>query len=517
MSYQKIYKKRLILFYISFVIIFIILVGRIILLSLSSQKSINSLPSNSSYSLKRGNIYDRNGVVLATDIQTKTLYLRKTLIKNPSLVTQKLQNLFPKDNIKSILDRAFTKNNHQEWFLIKRNLTPNQEVLVNNLHIAGLVLKKDISRIYPYDFIISHILGYTNIDHKGISGIELQYDKQLRQNHHINLAIDIKLQSLLFYEVQKAFDKYNAIGAAGIIMDVNNGEIVSAVSLPSFRLSNADRANKNSKFNRLTYGVYEIGSILKIITNAIVFEENIIKKNDKFDVSQPIKYGRFTINDYHKINKKITVEEIFTQSSNIGTVKIVQSITPEIQKKYFNDLGLTKKVNLDFPSLSFPIFPKRWSKINLYTISYGHGIALSPIHISNAVSAIVNGGVLQKPSLIKLKSTPQGKKIFKKSTSNIINQFLKNTVANGTGRNAATKFIEIGGKTGTAEKPENGRYNKNKTITSFISTIPADKPQYTILILIDEPKAKFKTGGYIVAPIIKNIVEKIYPIIGIEK
>jgi cell division protein FtsI (penicillin-binding protein 3) len=168
---------------------------------------------------------------------------------------------------------------------------------------------------------------------------------------------------------------------------------------------------------------------------------------------------------------------------------------------------------LDFPSLGSPITPRRWRNINLYTISYGHGIALSLIHISTAISAVVNGGILQKPSLAKVKLAPQGKRIFKEKTSEIVNQFLENNVKNGTGRKANTKFIEIGGKTGTAEKPERGGYNKNKTITSFFATIPAKKPKYTILILVDEPKAEFKTGGYVVAPIIKNLVEKIYPIL----
>jgi len=513
MSNQKIYKKRLIIIYILFLVIFFILIGKILFLSFSKNKSENHLRLKSSHLRDRGNIYDRNGVILATDIQTKTLYLRKSLIKDPKLAAKKLANIFPKNNIKFIFNKAFTKNNNQEWFLIKRNIIPSQENLINNLHIAGLVLKKDISRIYPYNLILSHILGYTNVDRRGISGVELQYDEILSKNQNINLAIDIKIQSLFFSELNKSFKKYDAIGAAGIIMDVHSGEIISAISLPSFKLNNIDEAKNNRKFNRVTYGVYEMGSILKIITNAIVFEEGLITQKDEFDVSEPIKYGKFNINDYHKIHKKVNIEEIFTKSSNIGTVKIAKLMTPQMQKKYFEELNLITKVNLDFPSLGHPIIPKKWSDISLYTISYGHGIALSPVHISSAISAIVNGGNFKNPSLLKLNHINEGKRIFKKSTSDIINKFMKNAILNGTGRNAATKFIDIGGKTGTAEKAEKGGYSKDKTLTSFVATIPADNPKYVILILMDEPKAEFRTGGYVVAPIIKSLVEKIYMIL----
>ncbi|MDA9818339.1 penicillin-binding protein 2 [Flavobacteriaceae bacterium] len=504
-------KKRLILIYIVFAILFAALSVRMCFVIIQNPDKKNQEFLVIKNNKKRANIYDRNGVILATDIETKSLYLRKILTKNPEETKKKLQKIFPK--IEKKFAKIFKQKTKQKWFLLKRNLTPNQEIKVKNLQLAELILKKDISRIYPHNPILSHILGYTNIDKNGISGIEMQYNQELKNNQSITLAIDVRIQSVLYYELQKAFNKYHAIGAAGIIIDANNGEIISIASLPSFSLNNIKNASNKAKFNRATYGVYELGSILKIITNAIAIEKKLININDKFSVKDPIKYGRFTINDYHKYDEDLTVTEIFAKSSNIGTVKIAKLMSPQLQKEYFEKLNLTKKLSFDFPSLGYPIFPKRWGKINLYTMSYGHGIAITPLHLTSAVSAVVNGGILYNPSLLKLMKKPKGEVIFKERTSELVNKMMRQTILNGTGKNAAVKDIAIGGKTGTAEKPENGKYNKNKTITSFLATVPAKKPKYIILIAIDEPKTKFKTGGITAAPVARIILEKISSIL----
>ena len=299
-------------------------------------------------------------------------------------------------------------------------------------------------------------------------------------------------------------------------MDVNNGEIIALSSLPNFDPNKQYLAKNNQRFNRATYGVYEFGSIFKIFTSAIALEEKVVKIDDIYDVSEPIKYGKFTINDDHKVKDKMTVEEIFLYSSNIGTVQIAKKIGKRKQEKYMKKFGMLERIENDFPELGRPLYNGKWSEINSFTISYGHGIAVTPLHIASATSAIVNGGILYKPSFLKLQKNPSGTRVVSEETSQMMRELMRKTVMEGTGRNANIKGYEVGGKTGTAERAERGSYNKKKTIASFVSVFPMSNPQYLIFVSFDRPDYIFNTGGMVAAPVAGNIIKNIAPILDVE-
>lgn len=467
---------------------------------------------------KRANIVDRNGVIVATDLKTKSLYISSVLVKNPKMIANDLVKLFPELEYNEIISKLSTKHNrNRQWVLIRRNVTPKEQEEVRNLQIAGLIFEDDLVRIYPQKSILSHIVGYVDLDRNGLAGAEMEYDKYLKHSDKdLQLAMDVRLQDILNDELANGIIKYKAMAASGIIMDVNNGEVLALSSQPNFDANRQIEATQNERFNRATYGVYELGSIFKIFTNTIAFEDNLVKMDDVFDVTEPIKYGRFTIKDDHPMKGFVSVADIFSHSSNIGTIQISKKIGVERQKKYLEQFGLLSRITSDFPALSKPIFPKTWREISLYTISYGHGIAVTPLHMTTAVSAIVNGGILHSPSFIKLTKEPEGKRIIKSSTSDIMRKMLRNVVVNGTGKFADIPGYDVGGKTGTAERAEFGRYSEKKTMASFVAVFPASQPKYLVFVSFDRPNYSFNTGGMVAAPVAGEIIKDIAPILGVK-
>ncbi len=469
---------------------------------------------------ERATIFDRNGVIVATDLKTKSLYVSSILIKDPITMAESLGRIFsnlPAEEIlKKITDNKGSKKTLKNWILIKRNLAPSQVELVKSLKMAGLLFMDDSIRVYPQKSITSHFVGYVDLDRKGLSGIEMQYDKKLVNGEDITLAMDIRVQDILHDELLNGLEEYHAKAAAGIVMDVNSGEILALSSLPEFDPNLQHNATPDERFNRVTNGIYELGSVFKIFTNAAAFENNLLNLDDSYNVKDPIKYDRFTISDDHPFRDEMNIKEIFAHSSNIGTVKIADKLGIKAQKDFLEKIGLLRKVETEFPGLGKPIYPKTWRQINLYTISYGHGIAITPLHLAMAVLPIVNGGTAYSPSFLKLDKRPSGAKILKESTSETMRIMLRNVVVEGTGRNANVEGYEIGGKTGTAERAESGSYNERQTMTSFVAIFPISKPQYLAYIMFDRPNSAFNTGGMVAAPVAGKIVKNIAPLLGVR-
>ncbi len=507
-------KNRLFFIYFCIICGFIAVTLRLLfLVTFSDKVDVGKIYNNNKIN-KRSDIIDRNGIIIATDLDVKVLYANSALIRDPEFVAQKLSKTFPSLKYKRLFKRL--SKSKDGWLLVKRNITPKQEQIVNNLGIAGLIFEDSKTRVYPQKSSLSHVIGYTDLDGNGISGIEKEYDDFLKNdNQNLQLSLDIRVQDVLNYQLKKAMKKFKAFAAFGIIMDVNNGEVIALSSLPNFDPNNQVVASDKEKFNRATYGVYELGSVFKIFTHALAFEDKLIDMSDTYKVKDPIKYGKFTIDDDHKEKDILTVEEVFTQSSNIGSVKIAKFFGPERQKEFLDSLGLLHKLNTDFPSLGTPIYPKRWGEISLSTIAFGHGIAVTPLHITRSVAAIVNNGNLFKPSFVKLDNNPLFNKVISKETSNIMKKLLQETVLNGTGKNAKVAGYEIGGKTGTAERAEAGGYNKKKTLASFVAAFPINNPQYLIFVGIDQPNYTFNTGGMVAAPVVGNIIKNIAPILDV--
>lgn len=469
----------------------------------------------SSDSRKRGDVIDRNGVIIATDLKTKSLYISTILIKNPAKTASSLVSVFPTLDYQDLLNRIIKNKSSKKWILIKRNLTPFQQNQVRNLKMAGLLFQDDLVRVYPQKSIASHVVGYTDSDRHGLAGIERAYNSELTGGENIQLALDIRVQDVLNNELMKAMRTYRANSASGIIVDVTNGEILALTSLPNFDPNTQNQATPNQRFNRITTAVHEFGSVFKIFTNALAFEENLVKTKDVFDVSESIKYDVFTIRDDHPHKSKMTVEEIFAYSSNVGTVKIAQKFGAAKQKNFFQKLNFLDRLDINFPGLAKPIYPRIWREINLYTISYGHGIAVTALHMASAISAMVNGGILYQPSFVKQEELPKGKRVVSEKTTQMVREIMQNTVIYGTGRNAAIVGYEVGGKTGTAERAELGSYNRSKTLASFAGAFPISKPKYLLFIFFDQPNHTSNTGGMVAAPVAKNIVQNIAPILEI--
>ena len=513
---QSLNTSRIKVLYFCLVLVFCLVAVRLFIVVISGDKVYVSKFYNEDKNKKRGNILDRNGVIVATDLKAKSLYVSSVLVKNPQLVSKELANIFPELKSGEILAKILSKKN-RNWILIKRGTTPKEQEAVQSLKVAGLIFEEDLVRVYPQKSILSHIVGYVDLDRKGLSGVEMQYNKSLREGKDLQLSMDVRLQDVLSDELARGIEKYKAMAASGIIMDVNNGEVLAVASQPNFDANRQMEATQNQRFNRATYGVYEMGSIFKIFTNTMAFEDNLVKMTDNFDVREPVKYGRFTIKDDHPVKGYLNVGEIFSHSSNIGTIELAKKIGITRQKAMLQKFGLLNRIESDFPALSKPIYPKIWREINLYTISYGHGIAITPLHIATSVSAIVNGGTLYHPSFIKRGSDYlKGERIIKPETSKIMREMLKKVVVEGTGKNANVAGYEVGGKTGTAERAEFGKYSEKKTMASFVAVFPISNPQYLIFVSFDRPNYTFNTGGMVAAPVAGNIISGIAPIIGIK-
>ena len=516
MSNIEIKKGRLAVIYGCILAVFLLIIVRMVFIVTFGDKVKISGLYDSSNSRKRADIYDRNGVLVATELKTKSLYVSSVLVRDVDIVARGLASIFSDLTYDEIHKKISHNKSSKQWILIRRNLTPNQVEKVQNLKLAGLLFEEDRIRVYPQKSITSHYIGYVDLDRHGLSGMEMQYDRQLMLGNSVTLALDVRIQDILHDELVNGIEEFKAKAAAGIVTDVNTGEVLALSSIPDFDPNLQYEASPDQRFNRVTNGVYELGSVFKIFTNANAFEDDLVKTTNIYNVKDPIKYGRFTIKDDHPYKDEMTVTEIFAHSSNIGTVKIAEKIGAKRQKDFLENMGLLKKVEAEFPGLGRPIYPRNWREISLFTISYGHGIAITPLHLVLAAGAMANGGTLYKPSFIKINEQPKGRRVIKESTSAIMRELLRNTALEGTGKKADIEGYEVGGKTGTANRAESGGYNERLTMASFVAVFPISQPKYLVYVIFDRPNYIFNTGGMVAAPVAGRVVKNIAPLLGVK-
>ncbi|MAB12559.1 penicillin-binding protein 2 [Parvibaculum sp.] len=471
----------------------------------------------------RPDILDRNGDVLATDISVASLYADARHVIDPQEATAKLVSVLPDLNAGEV-DKKLSSGKAFIW--IKRDLTPKQHQAVHDLGIAGLEFRRERKRVYPNGATAANVLGLVNIDNHGIAGMERYIDRNVlgekgEPKKPVVLSLDVSVQHALRDELLKGMKEFSAKAAVGIIMDVHTGEVIGLSSLPDFDPNDPMAVPANARFNRATLGVYELGSVFKAVTMAAALNSGLIDPKAKVDATKPMKVGRFTISDYHAENKKLTLPEIFMHSSNIGTAKIALEIGADVHRDYLKRFGLLEKPQIELPEAGAPILPTRWSEITNITTSYGHGIAVTPLQVVSALSAIVNGGTRVTPTLVRRDTPQHGARVISEGTSRDMRWLLRLVVEGGTGKNADVVGYPVMGKTGTAEKPENGGYAKHKLITSFVSAFPANKPRYAMIIMFDEPKGTKKTYGYATAgwnaaPVTARVVKRVAPLLDIE-
>ena len=467
---------------------------------------------------ERGDIVDRNGIVLATSVPVMSAFANPRLVLDPKEAARKIAAVLPDlkyEDVKDKLDADKTL----VW--IKRGLSPREHDLVNRLGIPGLDFQAEERRIYPQGTAAAHIVGYASIDNAGLAGVERYFDQKLQGGEPIQLSIDIRLQRLIEAELIRATTKFSAIGATAIVMDATNGEILAMASLPTYDANKAKTITNEALFNRATLGVYEQGSTFKIFNHAMALDSGKATVTSIYDASAPIKIDKYTINDDHAQNRPLTIPEIFTYSSNIASAKMAVEQGPEAQKAFFDKIGFLKALPVQLPEVAAPLYPRHWMKINTMTIAFGHGISVTPLHLATGSAAMVNGGILFPPTLVKrTANSPPGRRVIQVKTSTVMRQLMRLNAVQGTGKNANLAGYETGGKTGTAEKPGRGGYRQKALISSFVGMFPMNEPKFVVLVSLDEPKGIAETGGYatggmVAAPSVKVIFENIVSLYGI--
>ena len=517
--------NRLILASLFFTAIFLVVAIKVVEVNLFNPNEI--LDINRSYTDLRGNILDRNNVPLTANLRLGSVRGYPNNIYDKDTFVKKIKHIFPELNEKTLTERA----NSDLSFWIKRNITNQYLQIVYDTIDSGIEIIPSYLRKYPHDELVSHVLGDVDIDNIGIAGIEKSFNQKLVKNENAFISsIDIKIQYAVRDELLKGIKKFKALGASGILMDINTGEIISMVSLPDFNPNQPVKNIKNQVkyFNKNTLGIYEFGSVMKTFTAAIGLEENIFNLSTKYLVPKRIKVGKNRVVDVHAPCKqtKCSVKDIFVHSSNVGTIQMIRDIGTNLQQIYLDRLGLFSKVNLNLPELATPLQPNPWLPVSTDSISYGYGLSISPLHLTVATAAVLNGGYLVQPTLEKKNKNNSSNldQIFSKETSNKMKFLFKQVVLEGSAKQAfkesKNKSI-VGGKTGTARTMKNGIYNKDHKLTSFIAAFPIHEPQYVLLTVIDRPRGVeedfyWTYAGYNSAKVSKQIIDRIGPILAIN-
>ena len=517
--------NRLILASLFFTAIFLVVAIKIIEINLFNQSEQSIF--NKSYTEARGNILDRNNNPLTANLRLANIGVFPNKIYDKVNFVKSVKIIFPEINEKNLLQRI----NGNSHFWIKRNVSNYYLQQVYNIGEIGIEITPSFLRKYPHDELVSHILGDVDIDNVGIAGIEKSFNPRLINNENeIISSIDIQIQYAVRDELLKGIKKFNALGASGILMDINTGEIISMVSLPDFNPNNPveDIKSERKYFNKNTLGIYEFGSVMKTFTAAIGLEENIFNLNTTYSVPKRIKVGKNRVEDVHAPCKQseCSVEDIFVHSSNVGTIQMVRDIGTNLQQIYLDRLGLLSKINLNLPELATPQQPDPWREVSTDSISYGYGLSISPLHLTVATAAVLNGGYLVKPTFEKKsKNTEEDlDQIFSKKTSDQMKYLFNQVVLYGTAKQAfkdSKNKLVVGGKTGTARTAKNGVYNKDHKLASFISVFPIHEPQYILLTVIDRPRGVeedfyWTNAGWNAAKIGRQIIDRIGPILAIN-
>ena len=484
--------------------------------------------------IPRPDIVDRNGIVLATDIAVASLYADPRKIIDIDEAVELITATVPDIDSKALLAKFKTPGKAFVW--LKRQVSPEERDAVYNLGIPGVGYVNERKRVYPQGRLSAHTVGYVDVDTKGIAGIERYLDDAgalftasltdpgKAAAAPAELAMDIRVQHAMTDEISKAVIKFKAIAGGGILLDIETGEVISLVSLPDFDPNAEAKKIGRDQQNRMLSGVYELGSVIKAVTFAMAFDTGTVNMNSKYDARFPLVIGSARISDFHAQRRVLTVPEIFTHSSNIGTAKMALDVGVEKHKEFLASVGLFDKLLTEVPETARPLLPKKWGKLVSATAAFGHGFAVQPLQGLSVVAGLLNDGNMVPPTFMrrsKEEADVLAKNIVKASTADALRTLFRLNVTDGTASKADVVGYRVGGKTGTAEKVVNKRYSKEHSLTSFIGAFPMDKPRYAILIMLDEPKALpetygFSTSGWNAVPTASKIIERIAPLLNIK-
>ena len=477
---------------------------------------------------ERGDIVDRNGDPLARTIDAWTIAIHPTKVIGDKLaLARQLAQLMPEHSEAQYF--ALLRSN-KPFFYLRRRAAPTLVEAVNAIGEPGLAIEREPDRLYPQTTLAAHVIGYTDIDGHGVAGMERAFDARLAdartRGEPLTLSISSQLQQALEHELLDAMTQFQAIGAAGVIMDMHTGEVLAMTSLPQLNPNAAGQGTDEARFNRATLGVYELGSTFKPFTVAMAMDSGIIKSFGQIyncpDVLMA--YGH-AIHDTHPFGRQCTVAEIMKESSNIGTAQIAAQVGAQRQKYFLGKMGFMGPVQIELRERARALTPgANWGPLEVMTVGYGHGIAVTPLHLATGYATLFNGGIYRPATLLKVDGNHPigpGRRVFSEETSYRMRALLREVVIAGTGKKADAPGYRVGGKTGTAEKLLNGHYTSSAVVTTFAGVFPMDEPRYVVVAMLDDPKPTkdtygFHTAGWNVAPVVSRTISRIAPMLGVR-
>ncbi|SMF61672.1 peptidoglycan D,D-transpeptidase FtsI family protein [Allosphingosinicella indica] len=513
--------QRLMLIMLLFMGVTVLIAARLIYLEIFADRS--TVAARDPLIPVRADITDRNGVPLARTFDAWSIGIHPNkLLGSPDDLAPKLAAMFPERTEAQY--RAILKSD-KNFVYLKRRAVPEQVAAVNALGEPAIAFDREPERLYPQTGLAAHVLGWTDFDGRGVAGVERVLNDRLsdpaKRGQPVALSIDSRVQAAMESELGAAVTKHSAEGGAGIVMDVRTGEIIAMASFPTFNPNAAGQSPPDAQYNRATMGVYELGSVFKPLTIAAAIDAGVITSmSRRWHSGIPVTIGRFSITDYKGENRPLSVPEVLVYSSNTATARIADEMGMERMQKSFRALGFDQAAHIELAEKSKPLWPREWGRATVLTAGFGHGVAITPLHLASAYSALVNGGIWRPATVYKTTNPPKGRRVYSESTSARMRGLLRMVVLEGSGKNANAAGYRVGGKTGTAEKTSAGGYQKRTNVSTFASAFPMDDPRYVVIAMLDAPKATpdthgYTTAGWVSAPIVKKVIDRAAPSLGI--
>ena len=472
----------------------------------------------------RAMIVDRNGQPLAISQPTRSVFADPSAIGDPAEAARRLSTVLPRMDVNRAIRRLSDQS--KRFVYLERQITPDEEARINNLGIPGVDFRQTQQRHYPLGRVAAHVIGGVDIDELGVAGAEKAFDQRIRDSGEpLRLSLDIRVQNVVREELLAAMREFRAIGATGIVMDVNTGEVIALVSLPDYDANQFRVTPADQRFNRALTGVYEPGSTFKLQTASMALDLGVARVWDSFDAAHEIHIGRFTISDFEGQHRVLTLPEVLTFSSNLGAARIARLVGSERQRAWLKGMGMFDRVGVELPEAARPQVHSaaRWGDAVNLTVGFGHGISVSPLHVVAGTAAIANGGVRHNPTILALEAGAApagGTRLMKPATSDLMRRLMRLIVTNGFSKKAEVAGFFPGGKTGTAEKNSGHGYKKHANVSAWMGVFPMQAPRYAVYVMLDEPKGNASTGGYstagaVAAPAGGKVIGRIGPILGL--
>jgi cell division protein FtsI (penicillin-binding protein 3) len=475
---------------------------------------------------QRAEITDRNGQILAISLPTVSVFADPRQIIDPAEAAKKLKKVLPRMDLDMAIQRL--SESTKQFVYLERQITPREELAINALGIPGIDFQPSEERHYPMGNLAAQVLGGVDVDEHGVAGVEKYFDERLRSDASpLRLSLDIRVEGVVHEELLKAMDEFQAIGACGIVMDVNTGEVLAMVSLPDYDANNFRTAPADDRFNRAATGMYEPGSTFKLQTASMALDDGVVHIWDEFDAAHPIHIGRFTITDFEGKHRWLYLPEVLAFSSNLGAAHIAVDVGAERQRAWLKAMGMFARVPIQLPEAGLPIIQPaaNWKEIVTMTVGFGHGISVSPLHVVRGTAAVATG-TLVRPTILALQpgEVPEGVRVMQPSTMDIMRKLMRLVVTDGYGKNAEVAGYYPGGKTGTAEKVGKHGYERgfkeNFNVAAFTSVFPMNAPRYAVYMMLDEPHGNkstygFSTAGWVAAPAAGRVIARMAPMMGL--